>query len=73
MSEIATIGLDLAKNVFQIHAVDAADGAVPRRMLRRAEMLRFLPSRPPASSAWRPAPPRTNGRERSVASGTKCE
>ncbi len=42
MKTIATIGLDLAKNVFQVHAI-AADGAVLiRRKLRRAEVLRFF-------------------------------
>lgn len=34
--EIVVIGLDLAKNVFQIHAVDAQGLPVVRRQLRRA-------------------------------------
>jgi transposase len=37
MSEIITVGLDLAKNVFQVHAVDA-DGAV----LVRLQVLLFF-------------------------------
>jgi len=42
MTEIVTIGLDLAKNVFQVHGIDA-DGRVSiRRKLRRAEVLRFF-------------------------------
>lgn len=40
--EITTIGLDLAKNVFQVHAVDAAGEAVVRRTLRRAQLLPFF-------------------------------
>ena len=33
--EITTIGLDLAKNVFQIHGVNAAGDTVVRKVLRR--------------------------------------
>lgn len=40
--EVVTVGLDLAKNVFQVHAI-AADGAVLiRRKLRRSEVVRFF-------------------------------
>lgn len=40
--KIVTVGLDLAKNVFQVHAI-AADGAVLiRRKLRRTEVIRFF-------------------------------
>ena len=35
MMEIITIGLDLAKNVFQVHGVDRAGDVVVRRQLRR--------------------------------------
>ena len=34
MSEITTIGLDLAKSVFQVHGIDEA-GGVTRKRLRR--------------------------------------
>jgi transposase len=40
--EIATIGLDLAKSVFQVHAVDAAGNVVAKKALRRAQMLPFF-------------------------------
>ena len=36
MNEITTIGLDLAKHVFQVHGVDAAGATVLRKQLRRA-------------------------------------
>ena len=39
MSEITTIGLDLAKNVFQLHGADASGLAVLRRKLRRGQVL----------------------------------
>ncbi len=41
--EITTIGLDLAKSVFQVHAVDAAGNVVVRKALRRAQVLPFFP------------------------------
>jgi transposase len=31
MSEVTTIGLDLAKNVFQVHGIDASGQVVVRR------------------------------------------
>jgi transposase len=40
--EITTIGLDLAKSIFQIHAVDAAGVPVVRKALRRAQVLPFF-------------------------------
>lgn len=42
MKEIITVGLDLAKNVFQVHAVDAAGAVVVRRQLRRAQVQLFF-------------------------------
>jgi transposase len=40
--QITTIGLDLAKHVFQVHAVDAAGSVVLRRRLRRAQVHAFF-------------------------------
>lgn len=40
--EIATIGFDVAKNVFQVRAVDAAGDVVVRKTLRRAQLLPFF-------------------------------
>jgi transposase len=40
--QITTIGIDLAKTVFQIHAVDADGATVIRKRLRRAEVLLFF-------------------------------
>jgi transposase len=42
MAEMRTIGLDLAKNVFQVHGVDAEGKVLVRRRLRRAEVLEFF-------------------------------
>ncbi len=40
--QITTIGLDLAKHVFQVHAVDAAGAVALRKALRRAQVLPFF-------------------------------
>ena len=42
MNEVITIGVDLAKNVFQVHGVDAAGAVVVRRQLRRRQVLPFF-------------------------------
>lgn len=47
MNEISTIGLDLAKNVFQIHGVDASGAVVLRRQLRRGAVEKFFAKLPP--------------------------
>jgi transposase len=40
--EITTVGLDLAKSVFQIHAVDKSGAVLVRRALRRSQVLAFF-------------------------------
>jgi len=47
MKEVSTIGLDLAKNVFQVHGVDGSGKTVIRRQLRRAQVLPFFKGLPP--------------------------
>ena len=42
MEQVTTIGLDLAKNVFQLHGVDAAGNVLLRKQLRRGDVLRFF-------------------------------
>jgi transposase len=42
MKEMTTVGLDLAKNVFQVHAIDAAGSVVVCRQVRRAQVLLFF-------------------------------
>ena len=42
MSEVITIGLDLAKSVFQVHGVDVSGEAVIRNQLRRRQVLPFF-------------------------------
>jgi transposase len=47
MKEITTIGLDLAKSIFQVHGADADGGPVVRRKLRRADLSKFFEKLPP--------------------------
>lgn len=47
MTEIKAIGLDLAKSVFQIHAVNEAGQVVLRKQVRRGQALAFFGELPP--------------------------
>ena len=44
--QITTIGLDIAKNVFQVHGIDAAEKVVVRKQLRRGQILAFFEALP---------------------------
>ena len=44
--QITTIGLDIAKNVFQVHGIDAAEKVVVRKQLRRGQILGFFEALP---------------------------
>ena len=46
MSEVTTVGLDIAKNVFQVHGIDAGGDVVIRRQLRRSQVLSFFKKLP---------------------------
>src|SRR3954466_13276203 len=46
MSEIKTIGLDLAKHVFQVHGVDGAGECGVRKRLRRGQVISFFAQLP---------------------------
>src|SRR6266487_5821864 len=47
MGEVSTIGLDIAKSVFQVHGVDAGGAVVIRRRITRAKLLEFFAALPP--------------------------
>src|ERR1700691_1899843 len=47
MGDITTIGLDLAKSVFQVHVVDEAGAVMMRKRLRRSQVLAFFAGIPP--------------------------
>ena len=45
--QVTTIGLDIAKSVFQVHGVDERGRAVLRKRLARAKVLEFFAKLPP--------------------------
>src|SRR5271165_4334599 len=47
MDGIVVVGLDLAKNVFQVHGIGADGGVLVRRQLRRGQVLTFFTSLAP--------------------------
>jgi transposase len=51
MGEVSTIGLDLAKSVFQVHGADASGAVLFRKKLRRHQVLTFFAGQPPCTVA----------------------
>ena len=45
--QISTIGLDIAKNVFQVHGIDGSEKVFVRKQLRRSRVLAFFKALPP--------------------------
>ena len=45
--QVTTIGLDIAKNVFQVHGIDANEKVVVRKQLRRSQVIAFFAALPP--------------------------
>jgi ABC transporter substrate binding protein len=41
------LGLDIAKNVFQVHGIDANERVVVRKQLRRGQVMKFFAALPP--------------------------
>jgi transposase len=51
MGEVSTIGVDLAKSVFQVHGAEASGTVLFRRKLRRHQVLTFLAGQLPCTVA----------------------
>ena len=49
MGEVSTIGLDIAKSVFQVHGVDGTGAVLMRRRVGRSKVLEFF-------AGWSPGP-----------------
>src|SRR6186997_2621282 len=71
MQTITTIGLDIAKSVFQVHGVDAAGQVLIRSQLKRRYVLAFFQKLPPClvgpSFLWTSDP-----KERSLRNTSRC-
>src|SRR4051812_44763894 len=50
-TRFSTVGLDLAKYIFQLHGADSAGAVVFRKKLRRGQLLAFLATLPPCTVA----------------------
>ena len=61
MDKITTIGLDLAKQVFQLHGVDERGHVVARRASVASGCSKCSPKYHAAWSAWKRAPERITG------------
>ena len=72
MSEITTIGLDLAKHVFQVHGIDAQGTTVLRKRLRRGQVLAFFSRIPAVWSGWKRVRRRITGRASSARWAMRC-
>ena len=46
MGQVSTIGLDLAKSIFQVHGADASGAVVFRKRLRRSQVRPFFAAQP---------------------------
>ena len=46
MAEVSTIGLDIAKHVFQAHGADASGRVVFRKKIARAKLIEFFATQP---------------------------
>jgi transposase len=72
MQAVTTIGLDIAKSVFQVHGVNADGNVVLRRQLKRRYVLAFFQNCLRASLASRPVRRRIIGRANFRLSATPC-
>ena len=71
--KITAIGIDLAKNVFQVHGIDGRGKAVLRKQLRRAQVAVFFGNLPPCVIGIEcGAAVRIIGRVRCKALDTRC-
>ena len=51
MGEVSIIGVDLAKNVFQVHGATADGSVLFRKKLSRPQFARFMADQPPCLNA----------------------
>jgi transposase len=62
LSAVTTVGLDLAKHIFQVHGVDDSGGVVVTKAMRATSCWSFLLRCPPVLWGLRPADRRITGR-----------
>ena len=72
MQAVTTIGLDIAKSVFQVHGIDAEGKVIVRRQLKRRYVLAFFDKLQPCLVGIEPVPRRIIGRASSRRLGIMC-
>ena len=72
VDKITTVGVDLAKQVFQLHGVDAGWGTCRTAAMRRERAVKPSRAYRAAWSAWKRAPVRITGRANCASSDTTC-
>ena len=63
--DVRTLGIELAKNLFQVHGVDGQGRTVVQRQLRRRQLMPFVAQLQPCLVAWKRAAVPTIGLARS--------
>ena len=70
---ITTIGIDIAKSLFHVVAVNKMGTLVKRRQIKRKELLAFVAQLEPCRVAMEASAARTIGRANFRSWGTKCD
>lgn len=70
--QVSTMGLDLAKHVFQVHGIDADGRIAVRRKLRRAEVISYFAKLPPVLIGMEACARLTIGGENSARWAIRC-
>ena len=73
MNEVTIIGVDLAKNVFQLHGAAAEGTVVFRKKLSRPQFQRFMSDHPRCVVAMKLAGEHTTGRAKWTGSATRSD
>lgn len=72
MEEISTIGIDIAKSVFQVHGIGEAGEVIVRRQLRRRQVLAFFAGLGPCLIGMEACATAHYWARELIKSGTKC-
>ena len=72
MDKITAVGLDLAKQIIQVHGIDAAGRVVLRKAVRRERLLALLAQLPRCVVGMKRARVRIIGRARAHAAWTRA-
>ena len=67
MGEVSTIGIDIAKSVFQVHGVDTDGAVVIRKRIGRTKILKFFTDLPPCLVGRAATRPMTRDEARRIA------